>query len=768
MTEIKIIKGFVAHSHADRKIIDEFMLDLRGLEFDYSVKFWIDDGIPPGDRWEERIKENINESDIFLLMMSRSFLGSDFIRTKEWKWIRERELSAHQVIVVPVILDDSRWDTYWGGYEAVPKLHGLVRPVTRWEPLSEGLTRAAEGVERALTDTLGLMPIQRPVPQVTRNFKQVPSGVNWFLHERMFRIDTDSEKNDGQIAEDSDIKRRFDHVRDTAERLADAAVGLEPEVVPANLMTDLRRLSELCDRSNNRIANTIIVISDVVRALSGSLKVLRTRRERGYNAPTLNADWQVEFENLIAEAVFCLRHFPSVRNMDGMSIQPNTLPVICQYARRIINFARDLGLVGSENASTISVSLSTPGIAPDQQTRAVMGLRNLLCRVGSFALRFVPCPIVRGDKEDALLLRSVCEFLIDGSQDLRLFFQHFTSDISGSFDWLISTAENKRLVVSLSTMALGDTRDNEANIPNKELLGFSKSEVELRLLRAETVPKSWVPLTTDLSFINKKSLTDLRHFSTLNALRYLYLSRTGVSDLRPLSGLTSIRTIYLNDTQIDDLSPLMGLRNLHFLGCNDTLVYNLAPLARLESLQSLFLNRTRVNDLTPLCGLTSMRFLHFASTDVSDLVPLCGMAGLLRLDIESTNITNLAPLAGLTKLTELYASHSKIDDIKPLGQCRGLRILSLYGTAVTDLSPISKLPALEVLRIDGTGVRDLRPLAQLRSLRTLRLDGTQVRDLTPLSNLNNLQFLSIHGTPVTDVTPLRHIENLSIEGYRRP
>ena len=77
---------FISYSHADEKYKEEVLKTLRGLknvyqDIDFDV--WSDDRIRPGQRWLEEIENALDRAAIAILIVSRDFLGSEFIMKNE-------------------------------------------------------------------------------------------------------------------------------------------------------------------------------------------------------------------------------------------------------------------------------------------------------------------------------------------------------------------------------------------------------------------------------------------------------------------------------------------------------------------------------------------------------------------------------------------------------------------------------------------------------------------------------------------------------------
>lgn len=82
----KNIKFFVSYSHRNKQIADGFiesLLEVMRPSKAYDYQLWMDTGLVVGEEWERQIIEEMNSCDFGLLLVSPSFLGSDFVCEKE-------------------------------------------------------------------------------------------------------------------------------------------------------------------------------------------------------------------------------------------------------------------------------------------------------------------------------------------------------------------------------------------------------------------------------------------------------------------------------------------------------------------------------------------------------------------------------------------------------------------------------------------------------------------------------------------------------------
>ena len=107
-----VIRVFVSYSHRDAKylkpgsLVDYVSGGLKGDRFD----FWYDSDLRGGDLWDERIREEVDRSDIALVLVSQWFLNSRYITDVEATAFIDG-MRARGLRVYPVILRKCDWKT---------------------------------------------------------------------------------------------------------------------------------------------------------------------------------------------------------------------------------------------------------------------------------------------------------------------------------------------------------------------------------------------------------------------------------------------------------------------------------------------------------------------------------------------------------------------------------------------------------------------------------------------------------------------------------
>lgn len=104
-TPTKLI--FVSYARKDLERVGPICEKLKNQKFD----LWFDqEGLIAGERWEDKIRDVINNSRIFLLFLSSSWVESRSYVQKELRIALEvlKEMPSDQVYIVPVRLDDCK------------------------------------------------------------------------------------------------------------------------------------------------------------------------------------------------------------------------------------------------------------------------------------------------------------------------------------------------------------------------------------------------------------------------------------------------------------------------------------------------------------------------------------------------------------------------------------------------------------------------------------------------------------------------------------
>jgi hypothetical protein len=108
----KRVRVFVSYSHVDSEYVSSSGLlgYLSGLVRD-GVDFWHDERLVAGDAWDARIREEIENSQIALVLVSQTFLNSDYCQNVEISsFLTQRARSGLKIF--PVIVSPCDWKSH--------------------------------------------------------------------------------------------------------------------------------------------------------------------------------------------------------------------------------------------------------------------------------------------------------------------------------------------------------------------------------------------------------------------------------------------------------------------------------------------------------------------------------------------------------------------------------------------------------------------------------------------------------------------------------
>jgi len=87
-------KVFISYSHDDLSFRKELQKYLINMERDNLIEVWQDGMIQPGTEWDLVIKENLEKADIIILLVSQSFIASNYIHEVELRKTMEKQLNG--------------------------------------------------------------------------------------------------------------------------------------------------------------------------------------------------------------------------------------------------------------------------------------------------------------------------------------------------------------------------------------------------------------------------------------------------------------------------------------------------------------------------------------------------------------------------------------------------------------------------------------------------------------------------------------------------
>lgn len=141
------LKVFYSYAHDDSDLRKELENHLSLLRRQNLISGWYDRDIGAGHDFGPAIKKQLNSADIILLLISPSFMGSDYCYEEEMMRAMERH-HAGNARVIPVILRSVDWHkSPFGGLLALPR---DGKPVIEWRTHDEAFFDVAKSIRNVV------------------------------------------------------------------------------------------------------------------------------------------------------------------------------------------------------------------------------------------------------------------------------------------------------------------------------------------------------------------------------------------------------------------------------------------------------------------------------------------------------------------------------------------------------------------------------------------------------------------------------------------
>jgi hypothetical protein len=123
------MKAFISYSHRNERMLERFHTHLAQLRRESRISDWYDRQIVAGAHIDHEIFAQLEDSQVFIPLVSADFLSSNYCYEKEMSRAIERH-AAGEVMIVPVILEPCDWRASpLGTFKALPK---DGRPISEW------------------------------------------------------------------------------------------------------------------------------------------------------------------------------------------------------------------------------------------------------------------------------------------------------------------------------------------------------------------------------------------------------------------------------------------------------------------------------------------------------------------------------------------------------------------------------------------------------------------------------------------------------------
>jgi tetratricopeptide (TPR) repeat protein len=154
------VEVFYSYSHKDENLRNKLEEHLSILKHLKVIANWHDRKILAGKEWDGEIDKHLETAQVILLLISPSFMSSDYCYDIEVTRAMERH-KAGKALVIPIFLRPVMWKGAPFG-----ELQGLptdAKPVTDWSKRDKAFLNIAEGIRKAVESMASGVLVQPPV-----------------------------------------------------------------------------------------------------------------------------------------------------------------------------------------------------------------------------------------------------------------------------------------------------------------------------------------------------------------------------------------------------------------------------------------------------------------------------------------------------------------------------------------------------------------------------------------------------------------------------
>ena len=153
---------FLSYAQEDDKLKKGFVDAINPALKGKNWRLWQDGEILPGANWDDKVKKNLADAEVIILLVSTDFLNSEHIIEVELKASLDRHRQG-TALVIPVILDGCLWEeTELQGIQPVA-IHEKVKKDSK-TALQEAARKVLESVKAARPRSEHTAPRQTSCP----------------------------------------------------------------------------------------------------------------------------------------------------------------------------------------------------------------------------------------------------------------------------------------------------------------------------------------------------------------------------------------------------------------------------------------------------------------------------------------------------------------------------------------------------------------------------------------------------------------------------
>lgn len=143
MGHISVFCSYAREDESVRELLEEKLAALRANKV---IDDWYDSRIKPGARWDDEIKEALEQSRLVIFLVTPELLASEYVNKVEIPHSIERE-RAGKCHVVPIVIKAAEWgNSPLADFQALP---GDARPIDSFSDPGEAWSEVTAGIQDA-------------------------------------------------------------------------------------------------------------------------------------------------------------------------------------------------------------------------------------------------------------------------------------------------------------------------------------------------------------------------------------------------------------------------------------------------------------------------------------------------------------------------------------------------------------------------------------------------------------------------------------------
>ncbi|CAM3351439.1 TIR domain-containing protein [Zobellia roscoffensis] len=202
---------FAIYAGQDRDVLQSLLLHLQSIQKDFNIAIWSDVAIDDRQRLEPQNVSRLDRTDVFLLLLSHTFMNSEFIKQDEFKIVID-QYKEGKATIIPILLDDCQWDVeftfdhYNFNFRELQVFQKDTNAISDWNPTDRVFMQVAYYMMGLLSSSAKKRAIEDPVhtdEQKMLNVEREGQIAIDFFSETVVDNKAESER----IYEDAEVKK---------------------------------------------------------------------------------------------------------------------------------------------------------------------------------------------------------------------------------------------------------------------------------------------------------------------------------------------------------------------------------------------------------------------------------------------------------------------------------------------------------------------------------------------------------------------------------